>query len=117
MRPVKTNESNFTYLGPTTEIADLPCRNEGMNTFSVWEPTDAERKMIADGAHIRLGIHGARPIPPVSLQIVTNTGPYERVLAPCDNCGKEVDDEVHDSGPGTHAFRLRAKQCQEAEKW
>lgn len=108
MRPIKTNESNFSYLGPTTEIADLPCRTEGMNTFSVWEPTADERRIIAEGGNIRLGIHGVRPIPPVSLQIVANVGPYERVKAPCDTCGKEVDDPVHDSGPGTHAFRSRA---------
>lgn len=109
MQPVKTNESNFTYLGPTEEIADLPCRLEGPNTFCVWEPTESDRKLIAEGGHIRLGIYGAQPIPPVSLQIVANAGPYERVPAPCDACGKEVDDDVHALGPGTHAFRLRAK--------
>jgi hypothetical protein len=108
MTPIKTNEANFTYLGPTPEIADLPCRNEGTDTYSVWEPTAEERRMIAEGAHVRLGIYGARPIPPVSLQIVVNAGPHERTPAPCDVCGKEGDDPVHAAGPGTHAFRLRA---------
>lgn len=105
MNPINTNESNFTYLGPHPEVADLPCRAEGADTFSVWELTEEERKLIADGGHIRLGIHGMRPIPPVSLQIVPNCGPHKRVPFPCVACGKEVDDPAHQSGPGTHAFR------------
>jgi hypothetical protein len=76
MQPIRTNESNFTYLGPTRETADLPCRLEGQrDTFSVWEPTEEDRKIIAAGGHVRLGIHGVRPIPPVSLQVVANVGP------------------------------------------
>lgn len=113
MTPIKTNEANFTYLGPTAQIADLPCRAEGQEilarTFSVWELSDYERKLIAEGARVRLGIYGVRPIPPVSMEIVTDAGPYERVAAPCDVCGREPDDDVHKSGPGTHAFRSRAK--------
>jgi hypothetical protein len=108
MQPIRTNESNFTYLGPTRETADLPCRLEGQrDTFSVWEPTEEDRKIIAAGGHVRLGIHGVRPIPPVSLQVVANVGPYERKPDRCDVCQREVDDAVHASGPGTHAFRSR----------
>lgn len=107
MTPIKTNETNFVYLGPTPDIHDLPCRTEGADTFSMWEPTDAERKVIVAGGSIRLGIHGVRPIPPVSLQIVPAAGPYERAVAPCSVCGKDVADAVHDSGLDTHAYRLR----------
>jgi hypothetical protein len=110
MQPIRTNESNFTYLGPGRETADLPCRLEGeRDTFSVWEPTASDRELIAAGGHIRLGIHGVRPIPPVSLQVVGNAGPWQRVPDPCDTCQKEVDDPVHLAGPGTHAFRSRSR--------
>lgn len=107
MRPIKTHESNFTYLGPTPEVADLPCRTEGDDTFSVWELDEDERAMLAAGGHVRMGIHGVRPIPPVSLNIVANAGPYECVTAPCDVCGKDGTDPVHGVGAGTHAYRSR----------
>jgi hypothetical protein len=106
MIPIRTKEANFTYLGPHSEIADLPCRREAEVTFSIWEPTEKERSLIASGGRVRLGIYGARPIPPVSLQIVGPAGDYERVPAPCRLCGKEADDPVHESGDGTHAFKL-----------
>lgn len=110
MTPIKVNESNFIYRGPTAEVADLPCRTEGNDrfgdTFSVREFTDAERQAIAMGANLRLGIYGMRPIPPVSLQVVDNQGPWQRVPNPCLICGQEVDAAVHQSGPDTHAFRV-----------
>src|SRR6185436_21023900 len=105
MTPIKVAESNFCYLGPTRDIADLPCHIEGDNTFAVFEPTEEERQLIAVGGHVRLGIHGVRPIPPVSFEIVPNSGPYARVPAPCDVCGKDAEDPVHLSGDGTHAYR------------
>lgn len=81
MQPVKTEKSNFVYLGPTDDIADLPCervtevvedRVHGV-VYSVWEPTEEERRAIADGANIKLGIWGMHPIPPVSLEAVQET--------------------------------------------
>ena len=78
MEPIRTNESNFTYRGPSPVIADLPCRVDGADTFSVWELTERERSQIAAGANIRLGIYGMRPIPPVSLQVVANADPLAR---------------------------------------
>ena len=108
MTPIKVKESNFCYMGPTREIADLPCRVDGDNTFAIFEPTPEERTFIAAGGHIRLGIYGVRPIPPLSMAIVSNLGPYERVPAPCDVCGKAAEDPVHLSGDGTHAYRSRA---------
>lgn len=107
MAPIKVAESNFCFLGPTREIADLPCHIQGENTFAIFEPTAEERKLIADGGHIRLGIHGIRPIPPVSLAIVSDLGPYRRLPAPCDVCGKDAEDPIHLSGDGTHAYRFR----------
>lgn len=79
MEPIKTNESNFTYTGPTPEIGDLPCHVELDNTFSVWKLTDEERLLIAGGGNIRLGIYGMHPIPPVSLQVVPDDGPWTEV--------------------------------------
>lgn len=107
MLPVKTLESNFTYLGPAPEVADMPCRLEGAQTYSVWVLSDEERELIAKGGHIRLGIFGVRPIPPVSLQVVPNVRPWMRERAPCDKCGQEADAPIHYAGGGTHAYRLR----------
>lgn len=104
MDPIKTNESNFVYLGPTREISDLHCRTQGADTYSVWEPTAKERELIAGGGHIVLGIHGCRH-PPVSLKVVADGGPYKRVPAPCDVCGCELEDPCHYSDG--HAYRSR----------
>ena len=106
MDPIETKESNFVYLGPTAEIADLPCRREGRNTFSVWQLTAEERAQIAAGGNIRLGIYRAVPIPPVSLAVVANAGCFQRVPASCSVCGRESDDPVHGSGDGTHAYKV-----------
>lgn len=106
MTPVRTKESNFVYLGPTDEIADLPCRVEGTTTFSIWALTDEEREAIAAGGNIRLGIFGAVPIPPVSLGVVHDGDLMARRLWPCRICGKESTDPVHENGGAeTHAFK------------
>ena len=105
MTPIKTQESNFTYLGPRQDIADLPCRVEQGNTFSVWELTAEERALVADGANVRLGIYGMRPIPPVSLSIVANADCFMKVACPCRECGKDATDTIHGNGPDTHAFK------------
>lgn len=69
MRPIRTEESNFTYLGFKPDIGDLPCRREDGVVYAVYAPTDEEREMIANGAQIQLGVH-TEPIPPVSLNLV-----------------------------------------------
>ena len=87
MRPAKTVNTNFTYMGPTPDIGDLPCEvgavRDGMFypgsgeharapyggdpvTFAVYALTDSEREQISAGANIKLGIY-AKPIPPVSM--------------------------------------------------
>lgn len=85
MRPVRTEQSNFTYLGPTPAVADLPCRREAGRVYSVWQPTDEEREMIANGAQIELGVTG-EPHPPVSFAIVDQPeAPGEDDLR-CEQC-------------------------------
>lgn len=69
MQAVRTESSNFTYLGPRADIADLPCRRENGRVYAIFRLTDEERTMIANGAQIRLGIF-QEPIPPVSMSIV-----------------------------------------------
>lgn len=72
MRPVRTNGSNFVYLGPTPDIGDAWVRRAMPNQRAVylaWKPSAAERAAIAAGALIELGIYNLEPIPPVSLNI------------------------------------------------
>jgi hypothetical protein len=107
VNPVKTADTNFCYTGPIPEIADLPCRVEGHNTSSTWELTSDElEQLYLHGGRLRLTIIG-HPIPPVMLEVVSSDGPARRVKAPCDVCGLEVDEPVHMSGDGTHAYRHR----------
>lgn len=68
MEPIRTKESNFTYLGPTPRIADLPCKRDSDGCKAVFRFTDEERQMIANGANFELGI-AARPIPPVTVNV------------------------------------------------
>ena len=68
MLPIRTERSNFTYLGPSPEVGDLPCRREDGVVYSTWELTHEERIAIGEGANIELGIWH-EPIPPVSLAI------------------------------------------------
>jgi hypothetical protein len=113
--PIQTRESNFAFLGPNKDIADLPCRVDQTkrDTFSVWELTQEERQMIAQGANIRVGVYGMLPIPPFSLQVVSNAGPYERIDCPCRVCGAQAGDAVHQSGPSAHAFKMHRRPDQE----
>lgn len=73
MHPVKTSSANFVYRGPTPDIGDLwvERRPEGraVEVVSVWEPTEEERKIIAEGGRITLGMFH-EPIPPVRIGVV-----------------------------------------------
>lgn len=71
MKAVRTVESNFTFRGPTPEVADLPGRvePEQRRFFAIFEFTDEERTMIANGAQLKLGIWQL-PMPPVSVSVV-----------------------------------------------
>lgn len=69
MRPIRTTQSNFTYLGPAPDIADLPGRREGRHFYGVFQLTDEEREQVANGAQVEIGIY-AEPIPPISVKLV-----------------------------------------------
>lgn len=78
MKPIKTHESNFTYLGPTENISDLPVQRAAgydddnkpfVIVYSVWELTEEERWMVSEGSNIKLGILNLEPIPPVIMEL------------------------------------------------
>lgn len=59
----------MTYLGPSPDVGDLPCRRERPGlVYSTWEFTPEERIAIAEGSNLLLGIW-TEPIPPVSLAL------------------------------------------------
>jgi len=73
MEPIRTELSNFTYLGPREDIGDLPCERveypDGDRVvFAVYELSDEDRAAIAAGAQLKLGIWNMEPIPAVSLR-------------------------------------------------
>lgn len=72
MKPVRTVSSNFVYRGPAPDIADawVERRPAEHVVYLVWEPTPEERKFIAAGGDLKLGIYYMEPIPPVSLEVV-----------------------------------------------
>lgn len=74
MLPIKTNRSNFVYKGPTPDIGDLPCERTTESgtsvVYAVFELADEERKAIADGGFIKIGIWGMEPIPPISVNTI-----------------------------------------------
>lgn len=89
MEPIRTSESNFTYLGPTPRVADLPGKRDSDGFKAVFRFTDEERQMIANGANLELGIF-TTPIPPVSVNV----------------CGlKEVGPKMQDGLPVKPDFR------------
>lgn len=69
MKPAHTEHTNRTYkLRGGTDENDLPTyqhftQSGHLITSSVWVPTDAQRKAIADGENIRLNIFGNRIAP------------------------------------------------------
>jgi hypothetical protein len=84
MRPIRTQATTGNYGAPlgSREIGGLPYYRTHDETMypghkvpvihSTWDPTDDERKAIANGAKIELQICG-EPIPPVSLIVVDAT--------------------------------------------
>lgn len=85
MQPVKNDWCNFTYLGPTPDIGDLPCRRETVDGVNVvrayYKPNADELEQLARGGTIVLGLWGCEPIPPVSLGIEFPPGTIEPVPA------------------------------------
>lgn len=85
MRPIRTENSNHTYMGPTPEIADLPCERSRGAVYGVWALTDEEREMIANGAQIKLGIF-TEPIPPVSVELTNEPEAHDPDDLRCTQC-------------------------------
>lgn len=74
MKPVRTENSNLVYTGPTPDIFDLHCQRLAPGRIrTIWWFTPAEREAIAAGANLRLSIL-TEPIPPVSLGITSEQG-------------------------------------------
>lgn len=70
MRPVKVAQSNIVYRGPTAEIGDLWCQRVSPGQIaSVWEPSDEERQLLAEGGRVEL-VLWSEPIPPISLAVL-----------------------------------------------
>lgn len=74
MKPVKTPESNFTFILPGgTKENNLPvCQLDDLDgqpmIISTWELDEDERNLIAEGARIQLAVWGSGH-PPVMLSV------------------------------------------------
>lgn len=77
MKVIKTDNCNMVYRGPEAGIGDLPCERRTVDgqgrtaIFSTWGLSDADRKAIAEGANVELGIYYVEPIPPVYVGLTT----------------------------------------------
>jgi hypothetical protein len=77
MLPVKTALSNHNFgppAGRDGDIGDLPCQivveeNGDRFVYSVWKLSDEERRAIANGLNLRLGVGWIGGFPPVSLGV------------------------------------------------
>lgn len=76
MNPITTAETNHTFGPPPGQedrIGSLPvCREVtelGLFHYAVYEPTPQERRAIAEGQNIQLGVGWIGGFPPVSLGI------------------------------------------------
>lgn len=71
MNPVRTSWTELVYRGPTPDIGDLWCHRERAGEiWSVWEPDEEERKLLAAGGRIRL-IVANEPIPPLAMDVLS----------------------------------------------
>jgi hypothetical protein len=105
MKPIRTDHSNYTYLGPEASIANLPCRRDRHSgaVYAVFQLTDEERKKVANGGQIELGIYN-EPIPPVSMNVVSEA----EVIGP---------EEEDDYGCRYRKPDYRCKRCRALYTW
>jgi hypothetical protein len=86
MKAVKTVNSNHNFGPPPGQeeiIGSLDCEiEEGVADFgggrviwSVWEPNDIERRAIANGQNIKLGVGWIGGFPPVVIRITDERKP------------------------------------------
>jgi hypothetical protein len=84
MKAIKTEHSNHNFGPPKGQedvITDLPCEIEddvpgyarGRVIWSVWEPSEGERRAIANGQNIKLGVGWIGGFPPVSVGVTAET--------------------------------------------
>lgn len=87
MEPVRTADANVVYKAPKSmpECGDLWVRRLRPGVVRcTWEPTDGERKLIAEGGRIQLTL-AHEPIPPIIVEVMS----------------KDVTEPV-----GPHGFRI-----------
>jgi hypothetical protein len=117
MTPIKVADSNFILLGPNKNVSDMHCRRDSGGTTIIWQPTEAERRLIAEGGNVRLQVIYAHSLPPMALDAVPNEGQFKEVSAPCQfavspnlKCNQEPSSLVHAYAEGPlegHAYRCR----------
>jgi hypothetical protein len=78
MKPVETESTNAVFKLPGgTDMNDLPLTrmpsDQGDCLVSVWELTDDERRVIAEGSRIELIVWGGAH-PPVALRTEVEAG-------------------------------------------
>ena len=89
MEPIKFKGMNKTYAKHQPEYIPLPvCREDDGKVTSVWELTDDERKMIADGAKVCLCQSTFnQPLQPVNLWVDYVVSEEEKQVRSCRVCG------------------------------
>lgn len=87
MKPIRTPETNAVYgpaegdedrVEPLFAVANE--HDEIPSIVSTWEPTAEERRRIAEGANIELGVAAVRPLP-VGMAIVAPFSTDEKRMA------------------------------------
>lgn len=81
MLPVKTGKTDQNFGPPEgheKEIGNLPYYWSHEHGFkevvSVWEPSEAERRAIAAGCNVRLGVGWLGAFPPITLGVTHEKG-------------------------------------------
>jgi hypothetical protein len=70
MHPIKHGSSNLVYRGPTPNIGDLWVeRVDPHHVRVVYDLTDNDRALIAEGGRIELAMYH-EPIPPISMGVL-----------------------------------------------
>lgn len=82
MKPIKTENSNHNFGPPSgheDHVGDLPCEIDDGDPFgfgegsrviwAVYEPDEGERRAIANGQNIKLGIGWIGAFPPISMGV------------------------------------------------
>jgi hypothetical protein len=91
VKPVRTAWTEMVYRGPSADVGDLWChRVRPGEIMSVWEPTDQERALLADGGRVVLSLL-SEPIPPIAIWVQS-----DEHTAPVAEHGYKVIPELSD---------------------